>query len=71
MRIVQLMDGRVIGIGFAANVAVLAVGFSIVGIDPSDTELNVIFGLAFIAGFVAGMAVVHRDVRRRARSRDS
>jgi hypothetical membrane protein len=63
MRVFELMDGKVIGISFAVNLVVWAVGLLIVGMHPSDTEMHVIFWTAFIAGFIVGMYIVPRATR--------
>jgi hypothetical protein len=55
------MNGKAIGLGFAAYLGLLVLGLAIVGMNPSDTELNLVFGAAAVPGFVVTMAVVLRS----------
>lgn len=64
MRVLELMDRKAIGIGFAANVAVWVLGLVIVGMNPSDTEMSLIFGLAFTASVVVGMIILRPGSRK-------
>lgn len=63
MRVLELMDRKAIGIGFAVNVAVWILGLLIVGMDPSDTEMSLIFGLAFTASVVAAVIILRPGAR--------
>jgi hypothetical protein len=64
-RILGLMDRRIIGIGVAADLAVLGAGFAIVRFSPSDTELNVILASGLVVSFVVTILVLDREFRRR------
>jgi len=51
-------------IGFAVTLALIAVGLLIVGTNPSDTEMQLIFWPAFAAGIAVVFVVVSRDAGR-------
>lgn len=61
----DLMNRRIIGIGLAADLAVLGVGFAIVGLSPSDTELNVVLVSGLVVSFIVTILALDRDFRRR------
>ena len=61
MRVLELMDGKAIGLGIAVYTAVLGLGLLIVGMNPSDTEMHLVFWPAAVAGFAVTMVVVHRN----------
>jgi hypothetical protein len=64
-RMLDLMNRRIIGIGVATDLAVLGVGFAIVGLNPSETELNVVLVSGMVIGFIVLVLVMDRDFRRR------
>lgn len=64
-RMLDLMNRRIIGIGLAADLAVLGVGFAIVGLSPSDTELNVVLVSGLVVSFIVTILALDRDFRRR------
>jgi hypothetical protein len=66
-RILGLIDRRILGIGVAADLLVLGVGFAIVGLSPSDTEQNVVLVSGLIASFVVTIVAMDREFRRRDR----
>lgn len=51
-------------IGFVVAVGWMALGLTLVGFDPSDTELQLVCWSATIAGFVVTFGLCWRDVRR-------
>ena len=61
MRVLELMNGRAIGLAFAAAVVVIGIGFLIVGTSPSDGQLQLVFWSASLVGGAVSMYVVHRD----------
>jgi hypothetical protein len=65
LRMLDLMNRRIIGIGVAADLVVLGVGFAIVGLNPSETELNVVLVSGMVIGFIVLVLVMDRDFRRR------
>lgn len=65
MRILHLMDRKLICVSLAVSLVVWAAGLLLVGANPSDTEMSVTFWIAFLAGFVVGMGIVGRDERRK------
>lgn len=64
-RILELIDRRIIGMGVAADLLVLGIGFAIVGLSPSDTELNVVLVSGLVVSFVVTMLALDREFRRR------
>lgn len=56
-------------IGLAVYVILGLAGLGLVGFDPSDTELHLIFWPSCAAGFVVFIALDHRDDRRASRKR--
>ena len=64
-RMLDLMNRRIIGIGLAADLAVLGVGFAIVGLSPSDTELNVVLVSGLVVSLIVTILALDRDFRRR------
>jgi hypothetical protein len=67
MRVLDLMNRKAIGIGFSANLVVWGIGLLMVGAEPTDTEMHLIFWLAFAASFVVAMRIVHLGHRDDAR----
>ena len=65
LRMLDLINRRIIGIGVAADLAVLGVGFAIVGLNPSETELNVVLVSGMVISFIVLVLVMDRDFRRR------
>jgi len=65
LRMLDLINRRIIGIGVATDLAVLGVGFAIVGLSPSETELNVVLMSGLIISFIVLVFVMDRDFRRR------
>jgi hypothetical protein len=63
MRALGLIDRMALGIGFAVDLLVLGVGLAIVGTNPSDAEMHLIFWPAFIAGASVALAVMNRNYR--------
>jgi hypothetical protein len=61
------MDLRNPHIGLAAYVVVGLIGLALVGFDPSDTELQLIFWPACAAGFAVFIGLDYRDDRRSTR----
>ncbi len=66
MRLLHLMNGRAIGLGFAAFMVLYVSGLLIVGMDPSDTEMH----LATWPALVVGFAVTMRATLRSSPSKD-
>lgn len=64
-RMLELMNRRFIGIGLATDLAVLGVGFAVIGLSPSDTELNVVLVAGLVISLVVTVLVMDRDFRRR------
>jgi hypothetical protein len=61
----ELIDRRIVGIGVATDLAVLGIGFAIVGLNPSESELNVVVVSALVISFVVLVFVMDRDFRGR------
>lgn len=61
----ELIDRRIVGIGVATDLAVLAIGFAIVGLNPSEAELNVVLVSALVISFIVLVFMMDRDFRRR------
>jgi len=60
MHLLDLVNRKAVGIGFAVYLALLALGLVIVGLDPSDTELQLVFWPALAAGLAVSWIVVMR-----------
>jgi Kef-type K+ transport system membrane component KefB len=67
-RLLEMIDRRILGIGVATDLAVLGVGFAIVGLNSSETEKNVVLVAGLVASFVVTIALLDREFRRRDRS---
>lgn len=64
-RMLELIDRRIVGIGVATDLAVLGIGFAIVGLNPSEAELNVVLVSALVISFIVLVFMMDRDFRRR------
>jgi len=65
------MNLRSGNIGLAVAVAMMAVGLAIVGVDPSDTEMQLIYWPAFFVGIAVVLVVERRSERRDREHRSS
>jgi len=54
-------------IGVAVYVVLGLIGLGLVGFDPSDTELQLIFWPSCVAGFAVFIGLDYRDDRRQRR----
>lgn len=61
MHLLDLMNRRAIGLGFVAYLVLLIAGVLIVGGDPSDTELQLIFWPAMAVGLAVATIVIFHD----------
>ena len=61
MQMLELMNRKAIGLGVVVYLVLLVLGLAIVGMDPSDTELQLVFWPAMGVGFAVSMFVVVRD----------
>jgi len=60
---------RMGNVGVVAGLIVMAVGLGIVGLDPSDTELQIVCWSAIGVGLSVLVGLAERYERRRRRSR--
>lgn len=60
MQLLDRMNRKALGLGFTAYLVLLALGLAIVGLDPSDTELQLVFLSAAVAGFLVSGVVMWR-----------
>jgi hypothetical protein len=65
LRMLDLINRRIIGIGVATDLGVLGVGFAIVSLNPSETELNVVLVSGLVISFSVLVFAMDRDFRRR------
>jgi hypothetical protein len=63
------LNARAGNVGAVVVVAMMVLGFSIVGRDPSDIQMHFVFWPAFLAGIFVVMVMVHRDGARKRRDR--
>ena len=60
MHLLDSMNRKALGLGFGAYLLLFVLGLLIVGLDPSDTELQLVFVFAAIAGFIVSGVVMWR-----------
>jgi hypothetical protein len=63
------MSFRTANIGLAVYLTLGFIGMAVVGFNPTDDELKVIFWPSMIVGFAVFLGLEHRDDRRARRER--
>jgi hypothetical protein len=63
MHLLESLNRRAVGVGFAVAMTMIGIGFLVVGTNPSDAEMSLVFWPATVVGGAAVLTIVHRDYR--------